>query len=80
MNEGLLSILLEQALSRCVHVADLDHFNRVYKSIIDSIHEINDNLCQIQAPFFYLTLPSDGFTSPSVPKIADFKPTIITIK
>ena len=74
-----ISILLERALSRCVHVADLDHFNRVYKSIIDSTHKINDNLRQSRRPSC-LTLPSDRFTSPSVHKIADFKPTFITIK
>ena len=46
-------MLLERALSRCVYIADLDHFNKVYKSVIDSIHKINDNLRQIQAPFLF---------------------------
>ena len=54
-------------------------FQQSVQSIIDSIHKINDNLRQSRRPSC-LTLPSDGFTSPSVHKIADFKPTFTTIK
>ena len=49
------------------------------KSIIGSTPKTNDNLRQSRRPS-YLNLHSDGFTSPSVHKIADFKPTFITIK